>query len=109
MIIIHKTNKNLRARVADLDDKGGLPSSYRRVYLTEAKRKPYIVVDHTGYLLVRGKSDFVRVLPEEQEKRWREIQAEIERLKKERDDVIEEGWVRADPYVHKEEKEKIDG
>ncbi len=39
-------------------------------------------------------------MPEEQEAEYRRLSAEIARLEQERRDIVEEGWVRAEPYLH---------
>jgi hypothetical protein len=108
MIVIHKpfdrlcgTGRAKRARVVDTEKKEP-SSSYRPIHREVVRGRDYLTVDYHGYALTRGKSEWVRVLPEEQEKEYREIRAEIARLEQKARDVIEEGWVRAKPYVHSE-------
>lgn len=103
MIVIHKPfdffNKTRAkvARVVDLD-----AENIKRVPIRKDVRRgrQYLTVGHCGYEIKRGKSSWVRVLPEEQEKTYREILGRIATLQRELGDVVEEGWVRAKEYVH---------
>lgn len=101
MIIIHKPVSARGAQICDLKQKFENPN-YRRIRREKLRSGEYLTVDHNGYKLTRGKSDLVRVLPEEQEREYREILAQIAQLRQRASDVIEEGWVRAEPYIHPE-------
>jgi hypothetical protein len=104
VIVLHKPFDPLTqarrkaASVADLTP----PSSFTpaQVRVLETPRGFSIVTGWHAYSIrgPRGTSEWVRLMPEEQEAEYRDAKAQIAALQKRAAEIVEEGWVRAKPY-----------
>lgn len=90
-----------RPRVANpVDPSYG--SKVRFTRLPDLRPKSHLSIGSNSYALKRGRSEHVRLMPAEQEVEYRSIEAEIEALQLRLRAVVDEAWVRAEPYIHEE-------
>jgi hypothetical protein len=101
MLILHRPfwydepGKPAKPRVVE-PELGEVEFSHKLRFVSNPRSKKRVVLfGSTGYELTRGRSKHVRVMPQEQEAEYRDIEAQIAALKRRLDEVRDEAWLRA--------------